>query len=381
MHKNDIVYIREVDNYDSNLIRENLERLLLDNHLLDDIKENSLVAIKANLVASDDGTKAITVHQNLIIELVKILLNRNLRVVVGDSPAGLFTDSFLKPIYNRLGLNEIEKLGAHLNHNYNHHQVNSNKFKIVKDLDVCDWLIDADYIINFAKLKSHGMMSLSAATKNMFGSVPGTIKLEYHYKYNSHIDFSNMLIDIQEYYKPTLHIVDGIIGMEGNGPTQGKPKKLGLLFASKNPYNIDITICHLINLPIVQVPYLTEANKRGLCEAKYEDVKVDKNIEKYVTKDWDNIIHKDSIEFFASGNHKLIGKIAKKILETKPVCNKKTCIGCAKCANICPAKAIIMKNNRPKIDRKKCIKCFCCQEFCPVGSMHTHHTLIAKIIS
>ena len=57
------------------------------------------------------------------------------------------------------------------------------------------------------------------------------------------------------------------------------------------------------------------------------------------------------------------------------------CIGCGKCANVCPAKAIKMKNKLPKIDRSACIHCFCCQEFCPKGAMKVRRTFIARLLN
>ena len=109
------------------------------------------------------------------------------------------------------------------------------------------------------------------------------------------------------------------------------------------------------------------------------------DIEGFIHKDFENIQHSDNILFF-SDKHKnifkrAIGVIAKKILIVRPKAKKKECIGCRKCADICPAKAITMKNKKPVIDKKVCIRCFCCQEFCPVGAMKTHRTLIAKMIT
>jgi formate hydrogenlyase subunit 6/NADH:ubiquinone oxidoreductase subunit I len=77
---------------------------------------------------------------------------------------------------------------------------------------------------------------------------------------------------------------------------------------------------------------------------------------------------------------------------TKPQVKKSECIGCKKCYETCPAKAITMVRSSlnqgatrnisiPSIDRSKCIKCFCCQEFCPVGAMKVHRTPLAKLLS
>lgn len=371
------VFIEQIDSYDSIKVKESLRKLIVDNNLLSLIKDNSKVVIKANLVAAFDPSKAVTTHPTLLIELTKLLLEKGCKVIIGDSGGGLFNDTFMKTIYHKCGLNEVNKLdNAALNYNYNHRVVDFDGL-VVKRLDVCDYLLDCDYIINFAKLKAHGMMVLSNSVKNMFGTVPGTVKLEYHYKYNTHTDFANMLIDINEYYKPVLNIVDAIDIMEGNGPTQGTVTKLNLLLASTNPYDIDVICSKLINLDYHEVPYLKEAENRKLIS---EDIETNLDINPLIKKDFKNIKHLDSLEFAKNTKLVLIPKIIKKILETKPNCKKSKCIGCSKCANICPAHAITMKNKKPVIDRTKCIKCFCCQEFCPVGSMKVKRTLLSRII-
>ena len=93
---------------------------------------------------------------------------------------------------------------------------------------------NADYIIDFCKLKTHGMVGLSCAVKNMFGCVPGTNKPEYHYRFPGEADFSDMLIDLNEYAKPVLSIVDAVVGMEGNGPTNGTPRFVGAVIAQQS---------------------------------------------------------------------------------------------------------------------------------------------------
>lgn len=67
--------------------------------------------------------------------------------------------------------------------------------------------------------------------------------------------------------------------------------------------------------------------------------------------------------------------------ETHPGVNPESCIGCGRCASMCPQKAITMdKDRKPVIDRKKCIRCFCCQEFCPVGAMKVKRTAISHLL-
>lgn len=382
---NEKVYAINCKDYEDNNIDKALKKLLLDNHLLDFVYKGCVVAIKTNLVASSKPESAIITNPSVLKGLCKILVNKGANVIIGDSPGGLYNEAVLNSSYHKTTLNKLENDNVKLNHDFSQEVVKTPYLKVVKNLDCCKYLLKADFIINCCKMKTHGMMSLSAAVKNMFGSVPGTLKLEYHYRYNNHVDFANMLIDIQEFYKCKLHLVDAITAMEGNGPTMGTPRNVNLLLASEKPYNLDIVCAKLMNLDINQVVTIKEAINRNLCVDDFSKVDINFDITPYIVKDFKNIEHQDTIEFYGSKDNgffkRLLGKIATKVLILRPKANKKQCIGCQKCANICPAKAITMKNKKPNIDKKKCIRCFCCQEFCPVGAMKTHKTFLAKIIT
>lgn len=379
------VFVSKCNEYDQEQIRKAYQEILIDSGLLDFVKEGMTIAIKANLVAPSKPEHAVVTHYQLLVELCKILLEKKAKVIVGDSPGGLYNEVVLNSIYKSSKITEVEKVGAFLNKDFSTQVIDVDNLKIIKHLDCTSYLLKADAIINFAKMKSHGMMSLSGAVKNMFGAVPGTIKLEYHYRYPNHQDFANMLIDIQEFYKCKLHIIDGIVGMEGNGPTMGTPRHIGLLMASESPYNLDLLCCKVMNLDINQVPTIKQAIERNLCYDDVCKVKVNQSVDDNIVKDFKNIEHIDNIQFFNSSHKswikRLIGKIAKAVLLMRPKPKKKECIGCNKCANICPAKAIEMVNKKPKIDKNVCIRCFCCQEFCPVGAMKTHRTFISKILT
>ncbi len=343
------------------------------------IKDGSKVAIKANLVSFMKPEKAATTHPALLMELCKLLKEKNCDVIIGDSPGGPYNSLNLNKVYKTTGVEELTKIGVRLNDNYSTEDVKFPEGKVCKEFPFTSYLKDADYIINFCKLKSHGMMGMSCAVKNLFGTIPGTIKPEFHFRYPNYNDFANMLIDLNEYLKPCLNIVDGIVAMEGNGPTAGVPKQVGVILASKDPYKLDLVCSRIISLELNNVPVLEMALERGFIPEKYSDVKTNLNVDDLVIDDFDTRkVHKS---LWFEDESKLIGKIAKKALSSKPNVTKTQCIGCKKCMEVCPAKAITMVNNVPKIDRKKCIKCFCCQEFCPMGAMKVKRTFIAKIIT
>ena len=166
--------------------------------------------------------------------------------------------------------------------------------------------------------------------------------------------------------------------MEGNGPTAGVPKKVGLIFASKNQYKLDYVCAHIVGLQMENVPTIEESFKRGFVEEDVYSIKCNLDIDSLVVKDFDT--RKTHKALFFDDDKKLFGKLAKLFLRSKPSVTKDECIGCEKCKNVCPAKAITMKDKKPVIDRKKCIKCFCCQEFCPKGAMKVKRTFWAKLL-
>ncbi len=377
--KNYDVIIVKCKDYDEENVKNAFDELLPLIGNLSYIPDGSKVAIKANLVASMKPEKAGTTNPILLKELCKRLLAKNCEVVIGDSPAGPYSSMNLNGIYKNTGLLELVDMGVKLNDDFSIEKVKFPEGAVCREFQFTSYLKKADYIIDFCKLKSHGMMGMSCAVKNFFGVIPGTIKPEFHFRYPNYSDFANMLIDLNEYVKPCLCIVDGVIAMEGNGPTAGEPKQVGLILASKNQYKLDMICAKIIGLDSSNVPTIEESIKRDLAPRKLSDIYINTNIENILIRDFDTRkVHKS---LWFDDDSKFIGRLAKKLLKSKPKLNKSLCIGCERCKDVCPAKAIYMKNGKPMVDRKKCIKCFCCQEFCPKGAMRVKRTLIAKILT
>lgn len=375
---NDVSIVKCKD-YSEGEVKTALNNLLEISHGLDFVKQGMKIIIKANLVTFLKPEAAATTHPSLLIELVKILKEKGAEVVIGDSPGGLYTSSFVNKVYSITGMKELEKFGAKLNQNFEQNTAHFEKALVAKEFPYTSYLDEADAIINFCKLKSHGMMGMSAATKNLFGIIPGTQKPEFHFKYPNHSEFAKMLIDLNEYLKPNLCIVDAIIGMEGNGPTAGTPRFIGALLASSNPYKLDLACAKIIGLTKENVPTLEEAFKLGLIPATADEISCNDNLGDYFVPDYKNILTHRNLLFEDKG--KLIGKLTRKFLASKPTLEKEECVGCGECERICPAKAIKIKNKKAVINRKKCIKCYCCQEFCPKGAMKVKRTRIAQILS
>lgn len=371
------------ESYDPIAAEEALRTLLAPLGGLDWVKEGMTVAIKANLVTFMKPEKAGTTHPVLLCALVKLLKEKGARVVVGDSPGGLYTKAFVEKVYSVTGLKAVEEIGGELNRDFSVAEASYPEGKEAKTFTYTAWLDKADAIIDFCKLKTHGMMAMSGAAKNMFGTIPGTAKPEYHYRYPDPDRFSDMIVDLDEYFAPRLSITDGIVGMEGNGPTAGTPRHIGLLLAAESPHAADLIGAAVIGLKVEDVPTLQAAFRRGLIPATAEEAETVGDWKPFMKEDYKRVetvhslrFNKDSDTFFG----KFSSVIFDKALASRPALKGKECVGCKECFKICPAKAIEMKNGKPKIHKKDCIRCFCCQEFCPKGALKVKRTLIARLL-
>ena len=379
---NDPVAVTPLSEYTPESARAALESVLSPIGGLDFIKQGMHVVIKANLVSAMKPGEAATTHPTLLCALCDMLRERGALVVIGDSPGGLYNAAFVGRVYSVTGMRECEAHGATLNNDFSEKSASFPEGRVLKDFTYTGYLDSADVIINFCKLKSHGMMGMSCAAKNMFGTIPGIIKPEYHYRFPKYEDFADMIVDLDEYFHPTLSIADAVVGMEGNGPTAGTPKAMNCLIASHSPHNLDMVAAHILGFTREELPILDAAYRRGLVPEKYEDVKVIGNAENFVLSDFERVVERRSLQFTGDGKNpikRLFGAVAGAVLKTKPVLKRDMCVGCGICRDICPAKAIVIKDKKAVIDRGACIRCFCCQEFCPKSAMKVHRTALAKI--
>ncbi len=378
--KTDPVSVIPLGEYDATQAEAALRALLAPIGGLDFVKEGMKVVIKANLVSAMKPDAAATTHPVLLSALCRLLKERGASVVIGDSPGGLYNAAFVGHVYKVSGMTEVTD--AALNKDFSEKETVFPEGKVLRSFTYTGYLDNADLIINFCKLKSHGMMGMSCAAKNMFGTIPGVIKPEYHYRFPRYEDFADMLLDLDEYFHPVLSIADAVVGMEGNGPTAGTPRPIGCLLASHSPHTLDMVAARLLGFAPEEIPTLAAAIRRGLLPEKAEDVVLYGALDSLYVKDFERVVERRSLGFTGDGKNpvkRLFGSIAGRILRTRPVVKSSLCVGCGVCANICPAKTIVIEKKKARIKRDACIRCFCCQEFCPKSAIKVHRTALAAL--
>ena len=365
--------------YDPATVRRALEEVIRGAGGLDWVKPGMRIGIKLNLCAAKKPEAAATTHPAAAAELTKLLRERGAEVVLGDSPGGPFIAPLMHRLYETAGLELCAEAGGVLNEDFGYTEAEYPEGISLRRFAYVDWLRSCDAVINFSKLKSHGMMGMTAAVKNLYGVIPGTHKSEYHYRYEDPMRFADMLVDLNEYVRPRLWLCDAVEIMEGNGPTMGTPRHLGLLLACRDPYRLDRLCAALLGVKEREIPYLEAAKRRGLlAETEPEIAEL---AEPYALTDFRR--SGATASWFAqSEEDRGLRKLAKRgmavLFRSRPMPDR-DCIGCGKCAQDCPASAITVRGGRARIDRRVCIRCFCCQEFCPTGGMKVRRSLVSKL--
>lgn len=358
------VYVDKCEEYDPQKIESILEKRFRELHIDEKIKEGMTVVVKPNLIMKATPDAAATTHPEVLAAVGRIVKRLGARVLIAESSGGLYTEQTIKMITKGCGIADVaERDGFEINLDTSYTAVELPHGKICRTLNVINPYVKADFIIDIAKLKTHCMTQFSGATKNLFGTVPGLMKPELHFRYPEINDFSSMLIDLAEYIKPDLCIIDGIDAMEGDGPTGGQKRHMGVLFTGLSSYNVDVAASTAIGINPMSVRMLFEANSRGLCVKTAEELEIVGEPIKSIKADFK--MPKTKNVDFAKFLPKFMQPLVKKITTPKPKIQTKNCVGCGKCAESCPQHTIKIIDHKAHINYDNCIKCFCCHEMCP----------------
>ncbi|MGL4911309.1 MAG: DUF362 domain-containing protein, partial [Romboutsia sp.] len=230
-----LVSLEKCNNYEYENVKIAVDNMLKElGGIKKHIKPKSKVLIKPNLLMKKRPEEATTTHPMVVKVLCEKLLELDCEIIIGDSPGGPYTTSSLKGIYKSTGMQDIEdELNVRLNYDVSDIKVENDKAHALKYMDIINPIIEVDHIINICKFKTHGMATFTGGVKNLYGCIAGLKKAEIHYRFPTEKLFcENVLLDICSYINPTLTIMDGIIGMEGDGPSAGIPRHIGLMLAS-----------------------------------------------------------------------------------------------------------------------------------------------------
>lgn len=375
--KKEILSIQKCADYTEEQVKLALEALLLPfGSITNLVKPNDLVLIKPNMLSCKDPDKAATTHPALLKQLALICIKAGAKVVIGDSPPAIFGRA--QQYWQKTGFEAAaQESGAQLfsfeSDNKRLMSFVSNKRKA--EVPIIEIFFKADVVINFCKMKTHNLTKITGATKNLFGLIPGLQKAQWHKIFPAADTFGNFITDLASNLPCKLHIMDGVVAMDGAGPAGGDPYKMSLLLASTSPVALDMAFCKVIGIEPDSVQTISHAKKIGWGPKSLDEVD-------YQGPDFDEIKVKD---FRVPNISKITNYIPwkifdpfKKLFVSVPHLKEDRCIACGRCKQICPAKAITI-DSRANFDYKKCISCFCCMEVCPLDIIEAKSTPLLSI--
>ncbi len=339
------------------------------------IRPGSKVLVKPNLLMATTPDTGITTHPEFVRQVLRLLKNINCRIYLGDGPSvfGSQMENIVK-VYDQTGIRKMaEEEAVEL--------VTFDKRYMEGYFPLAQYVKDCDYILSLPKFKTHEYMILTGAVKNLFGLIPGTFKLECHKNFHQPERFAKMLLDVYTAVKPALSIVDGITGIEGNGPaTSGTKRDIGLILAGSDPVALDTVLAGIMNARPENIYTIKEALNRNLPGASLNNIDIlGEGLKSVVIRGFK--LPATSLPRAILNNlPPFAANLLKKWLTFQPKIDTDICQLCNACVNNCPQKTMSNKNGKIIIDYSQCISCFCCREVCPYAAIGIKKSFLARLL-
>ena len=374
-----LVSVRKYSEYELAGLKEIVNNCMEDlGGLKSMINRSDKVLLKPNLLRSSNPGQAVVTHPTFVEAVAELLVDHGAQLSLGDSPPlGNLARVLSKSGYD----NFMKRLNVKPCPFIRKRSLDCLNSRLFRRLELAEEVFEFDKVVNLPKIKTHCQMGLTLAVKNLFGTVIGMDKASWHLRAGKNIDsFATVLVQIYEQISPVVSIVDGVLGMEGNGPNSGKPRRIGIVAAGQDAVALDSVIASLLDFPIDLVKTCVVGSDLGLGVADPEGITVvgdeldgfpitDFERPKSMTMSW-NLSYWNPFRRFLE-NHVI----------TKPAIDASICKSCGICMNHCPPGAIKSKNGMMKIDTRVCISCFCCHELCDNDAVMIVEPYLGKLLS
>lgn len=368
------VSLRRLNDYTPAAVEEALAALLAPSGGMSAfVRPGQKVLLKPNLLAAKSPERAVTTHPEIVRAVIHSVQKAGGVVSVGDSP-GIGSP---RQVAQKSGILEvIESTGAHFAPFEESVKIRPEGGTF-QELEIARDILDADLIINLPKLKTHQMMGLTCAVKNLFGAVVGMRKPRLHLQAGSDkAFFALMLLELAEHIKPALNIVDAVVAMEGDGPGSGDPIQVGVLLAGIDSQAVDTVATELVGFSPEQVWTQDIARKTGREFCTLDEITLLGDPLDSLRPARFRAAKSTDVNF---GLPNFLKDPLKNSLTARPVPDMDTCQTCGLCVKHCPPDAMKISEQKLVIDYQRCIRCFCCQELCPYGALMTKQGLLLRL--
>lgn len=381
------VSIARCDNYEVpkvyNAVKRTLEQV---NGIHKIVGRKKKVLLKLNLLSSSLGPEhAVNTHPAVVRALVDFFQKDvGADVLIGDS-CGSIRDGSTKKAFKVTRLNKIsEDTGAKLVSfdQDKYIDVKKSNGATIPAFRMARTIKDVDLVVSVPKLKTHGLTKYTGALKNTLGVIPAQGKKDIHLQAPKPTEFAQALVDIYEEVIPQLVLMDAVVGMEGNGPNAGDPRKVGLIMASNNGVAMDAVASSVIGFEPLSIPTIKYAQDRGLGTADLSKIDIKgERLEDVAIPDFKkpgNALQDFAINYLPGF---VFAKFFDISCESYSTVHEPNCTKCYVCIKNCPVQAITPTgiNETARVDKEKCIGCFCCDEVCDYKAIVMERHTIGKV--
>lgn len=378
MNRATVSIVRAYD-YDSERVFSAVEKSVdLIGGLETVVKPGSKVFVKINhLSPASEPDKCIVTHPVFVQAVLEILKRAGADITVGDDIDSKDGDGFLISGFRQM----CEEAGVRLINLKETGFVETRcQGRFLKTLHLPPAVLDSDIIVNLPKLKTHSLTVFTGGVKNIYGVIPQGLRTRFHRDYVRIDDFCQMLTDVFSTAIPHLTIMDGIVAMEGDGPSSGKPRTAGVVLAGRDAVAVDAVATKIIGLEPLDIYTTRYAGERGLGVGNLENIEV-------VGERWEDVVVPDfklpssAVNVIMKRIPKFLYRFIQDQLATKPRVIKRQCTRCLECEEICPVSAIAVGDNRAaKVDKHICIGCMCCHEVCRSNAIKPRMPVTGRLI-
>lgn len=340
-------------------------------------KPRSKIFVKINhLSPSSPPERGICTHPFFTREVLRFLKEFDHKVIVGDDVQSEMKDCFLFTRY-RYVCDELDIPLVNLREKGFREVL--CKGELLEKTYISPLLLEADYIINLPKLKTHSFTIFTGAVKNMYGVIPCGLRLKYHRQYIKNDVFSQMLVDIFSCVLCRLTIMDAVMAMEGEGPSGGELRNVGVIIAGLDAVAVDAVASKIVGLEPMSVFTTYHAHSRGLGVGRIEDIHVvGEELKAVEVKNFKQSAV--ALTLFRSRVPSFLYAYFQYQLTLTPEVMKDRCTACEDCINVCPKGAARLEGGLARIDEEMCIHCLCCHEVCRFRAIRLKQLPIGRIM-
>ncbi|MGM0568231.1 MAG: DUF362 domain-containing protein [Elusimicrobiota bacterium] len=337
------------------------------------------ILLKPNMLQAHLPDENVTTHPLLLRAAAETVMDFGGICAIGDSPSGWGRENVLNAAEKTgiMGICRDLDIKFEVFDGSKTTPVKIKKSAVYNKMHLPENYLSYDTVINVPKLKTHSLTIFTLGVKNMLGVIPGLSKSAFHKDCPHPERFALAIADLYSLVKPDFTILDAVEAMEGDGPVTGDTVKLNRIFCSSSTNSLDAVVEKMCGVDPFRVPITREVYKRGMGEIK--DVEI---IRHYAENDSRFRSFKVPL---ASRLGKMIPAFAltllSPLLDRYPKVENHSCIGCKKCAEVCPADAVRFHKNLPVFKLEKCIRCFCCAERCPQKAIMERKKILARFFS